>query len=272
MKRFWRSGLVVCAVIVVIAAGAAILGANQQLLEAIYPPASKSRSSSMELVDIALDNDVTRKTLRLRVPKAYMVRAENWRGGKQRYITIETQLPDMKPAPAFPKIEGAPGSKEQEDSIRRFKNGVTLDLWSGNANVDVAKRNILARLSNERRRVGAPTKYMEKSSGIEGLRRFDEWACRQAESTTTNKTAGREQEDCRDWFYEHYFGVTDGAYFYAICPVWDKPTLGFRLGCQVKSTFRTHGLDYGLRYSELHRWREFDGKIRELLDSFVHVQ
>ncbi|MBL8712812.1 MAG: hypothetical protein JNM12_07920 [Alphaproteobacteria bacterium] len=52
-------------------------------------------TSEMMTVSLSLPNGI-----RLNIPKAYLVKVDNWRGGEQNYINIDADVSDMKPIDA----------------------------------------------------------------------------------------------------------------------------------------------------------------------------
>jgi hypothetical protein len=164
--------------------------------------------------------------MRLTVPKAYLVRAENWRGGNQEIVRIETRLPNLRPEPAMPEILGKPGSAEYQRTRADFANGVAISLSTQNVDPQHFATSVLEMLTNVHRISGAQ-KYEKLDSSFTGLQRFQELRC----------SAGRPllkeppTEGCESAFREHFLSLaTDQPSVHIICDMALVKDVGFQAG------------------------------------------
>lgn len=238
--------------------------------DAILPGLNSIRTTSAAIIDVTLRDTEREGELNLRIPQAYMVRAQEMRGGVLETLSLETRLPDLAAAPALPKVEGDPVSPEYQRALVEFNNGIAIYLTNAYVDSDWTlgrpRRNWLAALSADRNS-GRAIAYDLIDDDYAGLLFYKQVTC-SAPEPGAGVAAG--EPNCLDAYREHYLSKDEARpTVYVVCEVWDLPTLTYRLGCTAATTYRGFQVTYVLRHSQLSRWPEFDSGVRQLLDGFV---
>jgi hypothetical protein len=238
------------------------------MTDAALPGWSSARTTSMERVTVSLFDARTDTELTLSVPKAYMVRGENWSGGRQEIIRIETRLPDLLPAEATPQVVGERGSAEYGRSMTEFTNGIVMSLGNSYSDPGRGTHERLRQRFSRNTRSGSHEAF-ELVDEDEFLSHYREFSC-QPSQTNGDAEADDANMTCREAFQDDYISRDETRpSAQVICPVWNLPSLTYRLGCTAYTSYRGFSLNYVFRYTELHRWQEFDSGVRQLLEKFA---
>jgi hypothetical protein len=249
-----RPSLAATLIVVALALVMLFLWYGRRMSEAILPGMNSARTTSMEPADLLLRDPDDETELRLRIPKAYMTRAENWRGGAQQFIWIETALPQLQPAAAASSLN----------------NGVYITLqneradWAG----DSARERWLKTYSVDRHS-GSYVAYELVNQDEFGLTFYKSLACRPPEPAGANAVA-EPQWQCHDSHREYYVSNEGDPVVHISCHAENTSGAGLeRVGCQARTSFRGFTLSYVFRSTELSRWQEFDSAVRRLLGNFL---
>jgi hypothetical protein len=237
--------------------------------ERILPGANRAHTTNMQPVDLLLLDVEKGGVLRLRVPKAYLTKASTWSGGKQRFISMETQLPALQPTPAIPPPP-LPDSPEYARWLAESNEGIYITLentYVSSSASDIRERWLKSYAVDRNR--GSPNAYELISDAPPGLVGYKALACSNLEYTATGSVAETEWK-CQDASREDYVSKEGDPTVHFFCNmngatgIWRA-----RMGCQVDTTFHGLALRYIFRHSQLDRWQEFDSGVRRLLESFV---
>jgi hypothetical protein len=169
-RWIWVGSIVAIGVIV------ACVTAMPRLLEAVLPTSGNVRTQSQDLIAVTLRDGVTKHELRLEIPKAYLVRRRDWRGGYQESVHLQTRWPEMVPAPAIPP--GGVNLKGEGDprQLELFDRGLSIYLEQDVTDPAETYKAIHARLTNVGRRPTS-TKYQPLISDSPGFDRYRERHC-----------------------------------------------------------------------------------------------
>lgn len=265
-----RKWLVIAASVIAVGGGLWLLmWWMGNLSKAVVPGTQIGHTTSMESVDLSVTDSTSGRSLNLRVPKAYLVLRENWKGGSQYAIWMEAALPEMRPARAIPKLVGSPGSPEHERALSAMNNGVWLRLESKRRDIAEGLENTRRYLSNAERVLGAPRAYEAMADTRYGLQRYREKRCWLSPEPQAGVDA-TSKEHCVDNLTDHYVVASDDLHpVYIVCDLTDVAYLGPRVGCDATAEFRGFALTYRFKESQLGRWREFDEAVRKLLSALV---
>lgn len=259
--------VIVASIVAVVAALWLLKWWLPEFSKSVVPGAQIGRTSSTEFVELAVVAS-TGESLKLRLPKSYLVLRENWKGGPQTAIWIEAALPEMKPARAIPKLVGSLGSPEYERSLTAMNNGVWLSLESQGRDIARALGNIRRNLTNTERVHGTPRAFEMAADTRYGLQPFREKRCWLVQEQRPG--AGVSLEHCVDNLSDHYLPASgDDPPVYIVCDLSIAGYLGPRVGCDVTAEYRGFALTYRFKESQLNRWREFDEAVRGMLDELV---
>lgn len=196
-------------------------------------------STDMQPVELTLYDKSTQAQLDLRVPKAYLTDARNWRGGKQQQVEIQAMLADMRPRALVEQEDGATGNARR-DVLREM---VYIALEPGIYEDSPAEA--LLRTSG----------HTSRQSDQYGLQRYRDVEC-----------TGR-SDDCRVIGYDEVFLGSDAPEkVYIRCA---RPDIVRDGGCYASTIFRSRLLRYTFQRSKLPQWRDIDGRARKLLEGFV---
>ena len=211
-----------------------------------------ARTKNMEPVDIHLLDDRTGEGIHLRIPKAYMTKKRNWKGGEQtESLEIETRLSELLPAKALFRSGADEGTPEFEAGLKKTQNGMFI----------IRPRTRIA-AAEDRTYRNYKRKYLIQDEEMFGLEHFYEQACK----TETDNT-GKETERCWDLNHE-YFVAKHGdkkSWVFFDC---NRPDMNPGSGCSVNRRYKVNSVQYIFRRSQLHRWQEFDAAVTKLLDQF----
>lgn len=267
--RGLRHSVVAVSMIVVLILVILLLWFGRRMSEAILPGMNSARTTSMEPVALILRDSEDNQELRLRVPKAYLTKAQNWRGGSQRFIWIETALPALNPTPAV-STPPRPDSPEYsrwladsdggiyiviENAYSRLPASVVRERWLKNYAVD---RNSRANVAYEL--------ISDHEFGLAGYRSL---ACH-PRAPSTDQPVGEQEWQCQKGDSEYYVSNEGDPPVHIVCHldgatgIWQA-----RRGCQVYTSFGGFTLRYIFRRTQLSRWQEFDSGVRKLLESFL---
>jgi hypothetical protein len=224
--------------------------------DAIHP-GSKVHSSDRSPVDVELVNQ-DQDVLHVRIPRSYLVRRSQWRGGRQDLVNLEARLPQMNAAPAIVAVTAGEGSEEYRRQRLQLANGVAITLFASRGDSQLARTSWHELREHEQ--VGFHSNvYRRVEDDVPGLERYREFLCSEKRS-----------EPCRPFGRDHLVNTDrDAPFVLIICDTNLVKDVGYRAGCRAHSSFRRHQLGYTLRYDQLNRWKEFDSGVRRLLESFV---
>lgn len=210
----------------------------------------------MDPVSLTLKDKRSGSTIKLTVPKAYLTDRRTWSGGAHHSIEIQTALPDLMPGQVNIAPVGIVGTKEYEDSLRLFKNGLFLSL------IDV---KLIAEY--ERNRYEHVLQfYKTRKSDAYGLEHYVKEVCEQSD----NNRPINDPRLCR--INEHVFLTpinSKAVQVHFRCTPLELNPIG---GCSADTRYRDWHLKYIFRNTEIARWEEFDRAAHVLLDDFLAKQ
>lgn len=197
-----------------------------------------NRYYNMTPLDLTIIDPPSLPTITYRIPKGYL--SGRRKGGEVKgMLTIETGLPDLLPRPGKTEIVGIKGSKEYEESLIKYNNGIFINL-KGNKLTDTFYDNY--RRMHQR-------DYSQVPSEIESLDKFVKF-----------RKDGSKDDLMSDYFITK---VSSENWAFFNCFRDD----GYS-GCGVTITYHGWEVGYNIRRSQLYRWKEFDVAVRRLLDKF----
>lgn len=215
--------------VIVILTGSLITGAFGQHAMA-QDFTLRSHSSSMEPVDIMLDGKV-----HLRIPKAYLVKVQNWIGGDQDSVYVEAVLPDLRPV--------KPGE------ILKIDQGLVVSIWLNDPIGSVGLRN--------------------KSKKIDQLKSYCEnenfKICKLSDDYFDAYKSGKAPSMGFARYNNYYITARDRRYIIIQC---EKRNIGL---CSNTTNF---GLGMTSQYFFdrafiPQKWKEIDDKVSRLIEQFI---
>ena len=260
-----KLAIIAAAVLALIVAIGLVRPIASRLWHSIYPPAATVRTSSTEIVNITLRRDMADAGMKLRIPKAFLVSDENWRGGDQEIVVIETRLPDLLPSP-YSFTEPHRDSAEYKNYLSRLRNSLKITLSAAGAEIPQGMPRHRKRLTQSESFAGSRSKYELISPDHYGLERYREYSC----YNEVSRTGTADTEHCLDTFREHYLpSADDKATVSIICNVEPMALKSPGFGCQAYGEFSGRAVNYIFRLSEIPRWREFNDGVHALLKRFT---
>lgn len=216
----------------------------------------RPKTSDMTPVSLQLVGQSKREPLKLQVPKAYLSNIQDWKGGEQSAVSIETGLPDLAPRRAVFRIGQQSSEEELASQMRALNNGLRISLYGGVAAPGTKERIYLSSINE----------YVKLDKKLHGLEQFRRQHCTENDDAGTQKSSS--SRECRYVGKILLFTVNDDDETWirlrcGLVELWPVD------GCTATTLYRGRLVNYIFRASELGRWREFDRAVRTLLDGFV---
>ena len=237
-----------------------------------------STYSDTKPLEIEWTNTKTNRQLRLKIPAAYVERAYRdskgdgeaafgVKNGGIQIVSLEFYLPDLKPRAANQTRPVGPDSPLFAQFMEESSRRVTVYLMAAGGNEVSRARARQEQYDDILRSLKRRSLYQLPE--IHGLERYRGMACGLEPEKTwkakRNPPTSSAPEGCWDTPENELFVSRSeliGGYY--SCAFGDEP----QLGCHSTDAYNDWSLSYGFRKSQLANWREVDGAVRKLLDSF----
>ena len=207
------------------------------------------------LVEVTLENESGTDRLLLAIPIQYLRVAGSFRGGKRKYIRIETRVPGLEPAKSNIVPRGEPGSEIYERDIKILRSGLIIVLQG-----ELHRKNWFAntRQSMDSGEIGS---FEKVGSTDFGLIHYVRAKCPRDRPLGTHSVIDDcERLDDSDYYLTHPSHESTAQI--QCMPV----EYG---GCSIRTGYRGRRLNLSIRGQELYRWDEFLMAARTLLDRFA---
>jgi hypothetical protein len=213
----------------------------------------------MTPVPIVLKGSYTERSVTLRVPPAYLKRAEGSRGGQQEIVSVRAALPNMEPEPRYPDIRGTDPTAVDPALLAILNNAIDISigppLIPGRISDFAAKRNQLT---------SSPYLRLMESDNY-GLIRADDITCTPELRAAIARSKNADLQ-CVPSSYSHFVTrESDMVSVWITC----LPETSFRFGCIAYSSCSGLRVDFVFRRSQISQWRYIQGSVCSLVDRFV---
>lgn len=205
--------------------------------------------------DVTLASEIYGST-RLRIPRAYYMGGSTGAVFKAHgRVVLEMALPDMRPRKAHVPLRGEKDSADWLKSLEENRQGLRLTILPRES-----PKNYFESQSRLFR-----SAYTRREGDHFGLAHYVRERCKQKKQETDVS----EKPECY---------VASGDYFLSP-PFLDGSAIRFHcssekvpnplIGCTAWTALGKLDLEYSIRRSELHRWREIDRAVRDFVQKLI---